>query len=59
MKNIKYTVVAQCHIVKKRCSGYFCEYAIDKRVGLKIVYGTRISKLAEKRRKEGIYLKKR
>ncbi len=139
MENIKYIVVVQCHIVKERCSGYFCEYAFNERagafkiysenekirflpmtcggccgraihrkinnllkqikrkegitkdeivvhfsscisfdsfhgipcphkeyletlvkekLGLKIVHGTRISKLAEKRRKEGIYKSK-
>ena len=136
MGDIKYIVIVQCHIVKERCSGYFCEKAftersgafkiyskdkeirflpmtcggccgraihrkinnllkqikrkenIDKdeivvhfsscisfdsfhgppcphidyletlikdKLGLKIIYGTRISKLAEKRRQQGIY----
>ncbi len=32
-KNIKYIVVIQCHIVKERCSGYYCEYAFYNRNG--------------------------
>jgi len=33
MKNIKYIVVVQCHIVKERCSGYLCEYSLAERIG--------------------------
>ena len=33
MKNIKYIVVVQCHIVKERCSGYLCEYSFSERIG--------------------------
>jgi predicted metal-binding protein len=33
MENIKYIVVVQCHIVKERCSGYFCEHAFNERAG--------------------------
>ncbi len=33
MKNKDYVVVVQCHIVKERCSGYFCEYAFSERTG--------------------------
>jgi len=29
----KFVVVVQCHIVKERCSGYFCEFAFDERTG--------------------------
>jgi predicted metal-binding protein len=28
-----YIVIVQCHIVKERCSGYFCEKAFTKRTG--------------------------
>jgi predicted metal-binding protein len=28
-----YIVIVQCHIVKQRCSGYFCEKAFHDRVG--------------------------
>jgi len=28
-----YVVVVQCHIVKERCSGYFCESAFHERTG--------------------------
>jgi predicted metal-binding protein len=28
-----YVVVVQCHIVKERCSGYFCERAFTERTG--------------------------
>jgi predicted metal-binding protein len=30
----KYLVVVQCHLVKQRCSGYFCEKAYFERAGL-------------------------
>ena len=33
VKDIKYVVVIQCHIVKERCSGYYCEYAFSYRNG--------------------------
>ncbi len=33
MKEIKYVVVVQCHIVKERCSGYFCEKTFSERTG--------------------------
>ncbi len=29
----EYIVVAQCHIVKERCSGYLCEKAFNERSG--------------------------
>ncbi len=32
MNNIKYIVVLQCHIVKERCSGFFCENAFTNRI---------------------------
>ncbi|MBM4030648.1 MAG: CGGC domain-containing protein [Planctomycetes bacterium] len=28
-----YVAVVQCHIVKERCSGYFCEKAFNERTG--------------------------
>jgi len=28
-----YIVIVQCHIVKERCSGYFCEQAFHQRTG--------------------------
>jgi predicted metal-binding protein len=28
-----YVVIVQCHIVKQRCSGYFCEKAFNERTG--------------------------
>ena len=28
-----YVVIVQCHIVKQRCSGYFCEKAFHERTG--------------------------
>lgn len=33
MKDKKYIVVVQCHIVKERCSGYLCEHAFNERSG--------------------------
>ncbi len=33
MEEKKYIVVVQCHIVKERCSGYFCERAFTHRTG--------------------------
>ncbi len=33
MENKNYIVIVQCHIVKERCSGYFCEAAFDQRSG--------------------------
>ena len=29
----EYVVVVQCHIVKERCSGYYCEKAFHERTG--------------------------
>ncbi len=29
----KYVVVLQCHVVKERCPGYFCERAFHERTG--------------------------
>src|SRR5512146_2208831 len=29
----KYVVILQCHIVKERCSGFFCEDALCNRTG--------------------------
>jgi predicted metal-binding protein len=29
----EYIVIAQCHIVKERCSGYFCETSFKDRTG--------------------------
>ena len=33
LKEKDYVVIVQCHIVKERCSGYFCEKAYDQREG--------------------------
>ena len=33
MPDKDYLVVVQCHIVKERCSGYFCEKAFHERTG--------------------------
>jgi predicted metal-binding protein len=36
MVNVKekdYIVIVQCHIVKERCPGYFCEKAFNERTG--------------------------
>ncbi len=33
MTDKDYLVVVQCHIVKERCSGYFCEKAFHERTG--------------------------
>ena len=33
IKNKDYIVVVQCHIVKERCSGYYCEKAFNERTG--------------------------
>ncbi len=33
MKNKSYIAVVQCHIVKQRCSGYFCEKSYTERSG--------------------------
>ena len=38
MENVKYIVVIQCHIVKERCSGYYCEYAFHNRSGAFSIY---------------------
>ena len=33
MKEKDYIAVVQCHLVKQRCSGYFCEKAFHERTG--------------------------
>ena len=33
VKEKDYIVVVQCHIVKQRCSGYYCEKAFNERTG--------------------------
>lgn len=33
MSGKTYVIVVQCHIVKERCSGYFCEKAFNERSG--------------------------
>ncbi len=33
LKDKKYVVIVQCHIVKERCSGYNCERAFNERIG--------------------------
>ena len=33
MRKKEYVVIVQCHIVKERCSGYYCEYAFHERTG--------------------------
>ena len=33
LRDKDYVVVVQCHIVKERCSGYFCEKAFHDRTG--------------------------
>ncbi len=33
MEKIQYIIVVQCHIVKERCSGYFCEKSFHERDG--------------------------
>ena len=33
MQDKDYIVVVQCHLVKQRCSGYFCEKAFHERTG--------------------------
>ena len=38
MKNKDYIVIVQCHIVKERCPGYFCEKAFHERSGGFAVY---------------------
>ena len=38
MKEKKYVVVVQCHIVKERCSGYLCERAFSERSGSFAIY---------------------
>ena len=38
MENTKYIIVVQCHIVKERCSGYFCEKSFHERDGGFSVY---------------------
>jgi hypothetical protein len=38
MDNKDYIAIVQCHIVKERCSGYFCERAFHHRLGGFAVY---------------------
>jgi len=38
MENKEYIIVIQCHIVKERCSGYFCEKSFNERAGGFAVY---------------------
>jgi predicted metal-binding protein len=38
MKEKDYIAVVQCHLVKQRCSGYFCEKAFHERSGGFSVY---------------------
>jgi predicted metal-binding protein len=33
MKEKDYIAIVQCHLVKQRCSGYFCEKAFHERTG--------------------------
>jgi predicted metal-binding protein len=33
VKDKDYVVVVQCHLVKQRCSGYYCEKAFHERTG--------------------------
>ena len=33
MEDKEYIAVVQCHLVKQRCSGYFCEKAFHERAG--------------------------
>lgn len=33
MSDVKYIIMLQCHIVKERCSGLFCEDSFTKREG--------------------------
>ena len=33
MKEKDYIAVVQCHLVKQRCSGYFCEKSFNERTG--------------------------
>lgn len=33
MESKDYIVIVQCHLVKQRCSGYFCEKAFSERTG--------------------------
>ena len=38
LKNKDYVVIVQCHIVKERCPGYFCEKAFGERTGGFAIY---------------------
>ena len=38
MHEKEYIVIVQCHIVKERCSGYFCEKAFNERTGGFAIY---------------------
>ncbi len=33
MQNKEYIAIVQCHLVKQRCSGYFCEKSFHERTG--------------------------
>ena len=33
MEDKEYIAIVQCHLVKQRCSGYFCEKAFNERTG--------------------------
>ena len=33
MQDKDYIAIVQCHLVKQRCSGYFCEKAFHERTG--------------------------
>jgi len=33
MESKEYVAIVQCHLVKQRCSGYFCEKAFHERTG--------------------------
>jgi predicted metal-binding protein len=33
MQDKEYIVIVQCHLVKQRCSGYFCEKSFNERTG--------------------------
>ena len=40
MKDKQYIAIVQCHLVKQRCSGYFCEKAFHERTGGFTSYST-------------------
>ncbi len=39
LRDKDYTVIVQCHLVKQRCSGYYCEKAFHERTGGFSPYG--------------------